>query len=118
MLGGQPAPSVSAATAAGDAAEASEAVSAIAETPTSEGQPPELDDVAESAFRAEARDRGETVQPAAKSAPADEEAERKPLPPLQDLVKRIPPEIRETLDELFRAKFITVKRVPRNALKS
>ena len=40
-----------------------------------------------------------------------------PLPALDELVKRIPPEARELMDELFRAKFVTVKRVPRTALK-
>jgi hypothetical protein len=33
------------------------------------------------------------------------------LPPLEDLVKRIPPKTRAALDELFRANFVTVKRV-------
>lgn len=41
-----------------------------------------------------------------------------PLPPLDDLVQRIPPATRELIDELFRAKFVTVKRVPKSALKS
>jgi len=41
-----------------------------------------------------------------------------PLPTLDDLVKRIPSAARETLDELFRVKFVGVKRVDRNALKS
>jgi hypothetical protein len=39
------------------------------------------------------------------------------LPPLDELVKRIPPEVRETLEDLFRARFVTVKRVPKKALK-
>ncbi len=40
------------------------------------------------------------------------------LPPLDDLVHRIPAPTRELIDELFRAKFVTVKRVPKSALKS
>ncbi len=40
------------------------------------------------------------------------------LPPLEDLVKRIPPATRDLLEELFRARFVTVKRVPKSALKS
>ena len=40
-----------------------------------------------------------------------------PLPPLEDLVNRIPAPTRALVDELFRAKFVTVKRVPRSALK-
>lgn len=39
------------------------------------------------------------------------------LPPMEDLVKRIPMPTRDLLEELFRAKFVTVKRVPRSALK-
>lgn len=34
------------------------------------------------------------------------------LPPLEDLVKRIPPKTRAAMDELFRANFVAVKRVP------
>ncbi len=40
------------------------------------------------------------------------------LPPMEDLVKRIPAPARELMEELFRAKFVTVKRVPQSALKS
>ncbi|WP_164976085.1 hypothetical protein [Oleiharenicola lentus] len=39
------------------------------------------------------------------------------LPPLEDLVKRIPMPTRDLMEELFRAKFVTVKRVPQSALK-
>lgn len=39
------------------------------------------------------------------------------LPPMEDLVKRIPVAARQALDELFRAQFVTVKRVPKSALK-
>lgn len=41
-----------------------------------------------------------------------------PLPPLDELVKRIPNEVRETLDELFRVRFVAVKRVEPGLLKS
>jgi hypothetical protein len=40
------------------------------------------------------------------------------LPPMEDLVKRIPGPARALVEELFRARFVTVKRVPRSALKS
>lgn len=39
------------------------------------------------------------------------------LPPMEDLVKRIPAPTRELLEELFRARFVTVKRIPQSALK-
>ena len=77
-----------------------------------------VDDVAESSFRAEARARGEPVAATLAAKVEVDEADKKPLPPLDSLVQQIPAEVRETLDELFRAKFITVKRVPSTALKS
>lgn len=84
----------------------------------SEGPPPEWpDDSAESAFRAEAKERGETVVPTRPVAEEAEPADPKPLPALNDLVGRIPAEVRETLEDLFRARFVTVKRVPAKALK-
>ena len=75
-----------------------------------------FDEAAESAFRAEAKSRGEVVAPVRAEA-ATEEADPRNLPPLDELVRRIPPEVRATLDDLFRAKFIAVRRVPKNALK-
>lgn len=41
-----------------------------------------------------------------------------PLPPLQTLVDRIPAEARETLEDLFRARFVSVKRVQAENLKA
>jgi len=38
------------------------------------------------------------------------------LPAMEDLVRRIPPGAREVMDELFRAKFVRVQRVPKQAL--
>jgi hypothetical protein len=82
------------------------------------------DEAAESAFIAEARERGETAGPAKPSRRTASDSERegesdsKSLPALDTLVQRIPPAVRETLDELFRAKFTTVRRVPAKVLKS
>jgi hypothetical protein len=73
--------------------------------------------MAESSFLAEARDRGERVAPAKPSEDVVDEMEKKPLPPLDELVNRIPAEVREALDDLFRVRFTTVRRVPRRALK-
>jgi hypothetical protein len=76
-----------------------------------------FDEAAESAFLAEARDRGEVVKPRAESAvEAVDEIETKSLPALDDLVAKIPVEVRETLEDLFRARFTTVKRLPKKAL--
>jgi hypothetical protein len=94
-----------------------ESAARYAEASTVEAPPPGVDDVAESAFRAEAQSRGETVNATPVAVEIAEETDTKSLPPLNDLVKRIPPDVRETLEELFRAKFIAVKRVPKSALK-
>jgi hypothetical protein len=40
-----------------------------------------------------------------------------PLPSLDALVARIPQDVRETLDDLFRVKFINVQRLPASTLK-
>ena len=63
----------------------------------------------------ELKSRGELATPAATEAV--EETDTKNLPPLAELVNRIPPEVREALDDLFRGKFVRVVRVPKKALK-
>ena len=75
------------------------------------------DETAESAFLAEARARGEPVLPAKSKEEVAEEPVAKSLPALDELVQRIPPDVREALDDLFRARFVAVKRVPKGALK-
>ncbi len=86
-------------------------------------EPQGFDEAAEAAFLADARDRGELVSPAASAGKAEpvekeEEEDRASLPALGELVGRIPTEVRETLEELYRAKFVAVRRVPANALKA
>ena len=78
------------------------------------------DENAEAAFIAEARQRGEPVVAAVLTNDAADEREddTKALPPLGDLMKRLSPDVRETLDDLFRAKFTTVRRIPKKALKT
>lgn len=70
----------------------------------------------EAAFLSEARERGE---PVAVSRETVEEVEdnTKALPKLDELVNRIPAETRELLDELFRARFVAVRRVRKKDLK-
>ena len=48
---------------------------------------------------------------------AAEESDVKALPKLDDLVNRIPADVRDSLEELFRAKFVRVQRVPKRVLK-
>lgn len=75
------------------------------------------DDAAEAAFLAEARDRGEVPTPVKAREEIAEETDARPLPALDDLVARIPAEVRESLEDLFRARFVRVARVPRKALR-
>lgn len=81
------------------------------------------DETAEAAFIAEARERGEPiaaapVRVAAKEESGEKDGESKNLPSLESLVDRLSPEVRETLDDLFRAKFTAVRRVPKKAFKA
>jgi hypothetical protein len=72
---------------------------------------------AEASFLAEARERGEDVASvAAALAAAESEEEKSVLPPLEELVQKLPAELRDTLDDLFRAKFVKVMRVRKRDL--
>jgi len=82
------------------------------------------DDAAETAFLSEQKTNGVSVLPQvpAASATTTDQAEppevaNAPLPPLQSLVDRIPADAREVLEDLFRARFVSVKRVQATALK-
>lgn len=86
--------------------------------PVDDGAPVGPADGEEAAFIAEQREQGFAAPAATPAAAAVEPDDKSPLPPLDDLVNRIPAATRELMDELFRAKFITVKRVPRSALKN
>ena len=50
--------------------------------------------------------------------PLEAEERNVSLPPMDDLIQRIPSVTRELMDRLFRAKFITVKRIPNSAFKT
>ncbi|HVW21293.1 MAG TPA: hypothetical protein VHC86_08760 [Opitutaceae bacterium] len=69
----------------------------------------------ESAFLAAARESGEEAPPRLPAAPAPEEPAGS-LPPLEELAGRVPPAVRAALDELFRAKFSAVRRIPAEAI--
>jgi len=86
--------------------------SASAEPGTPAGPSP----AEEAAFPSEQRiaEAAEAPPSVAASVTADEPGS---LPPMEDLVQRIPAPVREQLGELFRAKFVTVKRIPGPALK-
>ncbi|MDB6128328.1 MAG: hypothetical protein JWM35_2224, partial [Verrucomicrobia bacterium] len=74
------------------------------------------DESAESLFLSGQKEQ-EAPAVATSAVEVSEETDGKPLPALEDLVKKIPAEIRATIDELFRAKFVSVKRIPKSALK-
>jgi len=85
------------------------------EKPGSDGAP-WPGEVDESLFLADRRTAGGTV--ILPVAPRAEPAEEKGgLPPLEELVARIPAEARAALDDLFRAKFVGVRRVRPQDLK-
>ena len=69
----------------------------------------------EAAFLAQEREMG-IVTPALTHTETPPE-EKGDLPPMDDLVKRIPMAARDLIEELFRARFVTVKRMPQSALK-
>ena len=77
------------------------------------------DEVTENSFLADAKERGETVMPVLPAAVAEREEpeDTGALPALDDLVQRIPAEVRDLLEELYRVKFTTVRRVPAKQLK-
>lgn len=84
------------------------------EAGTGDDDPPNWpDEAAESSFLAETKTHG---APAAAVQPR-EEARHEPLPKLDECVQRVPADAREALEELFRARFVSVKRVPESALK-
>jgi hypothetical protein len=108
----------------GGAAAAGEASVSLADAgaPADEASP-WPDDAAESAFLAEQGAGGNAVGaalPPAGDATPDapaEDREKVVLPPLQNLVDRLSPGARELLEDLFRAKFVAVRQVPRSVLK-
>jgi hypothetical protein len=72
----------------------------------------------EAAFLSEQSFQEAASAPLSVAAPVETEEPAGALPKLDDLVNRIPAPTRALVEELFRAKFVTVKRVPKSALKS
>lgn len=85
-----------------------------------EGAPVGPSEGEEASFLAEQRIASGVALPPTRAGGANgaEDDPATSLPPLEDLVSRIPAPTRALLDELFRAKFVTVRRVPKSALKS
>lgn len=68
------------------------------------------------AMRSELRARGESMVVSTQTA-SDEAEVATPLPSLDSLVGRLSPEVREVLEDLFRARFTGVRKVPKRVLK-
>ncbi len=113
-----PAPREAATGGASGEAEGTDEAGETAGPPGDEAPPAVWpDESAEAAFIAEEKAKGEPGPARGRPADPPEEADLAPLPPLAELVDRIPADVRETLEDLFRARFVTVKRIPRRALK-
>ncbi len=56
-------------------------------------------------------------KPTRRQTEAAETLDGGPLPELEDMIAKVPQDLQEKLDDLFRAKFQTVKRVPAAVLK-
>ena len=86
---------------------------APAEQSPSSGAPDESewpDEADESAFLSESRARGEAPDLAGSRGAAPVIGDK--VPPLDEMVERVPPALRGLLDDLFRAKFTGVRRFP------
>ena len=79
------------------------------------GAPVGPGELEESAFLAEQQS---NAPKAAVPAPLEADERTVALPPMDELIHRIPVATRELMDQLFRAKFITVKRLPVSAFKT
>ena len=71
----------------------------------------------EAAFHPADGSSGEAYSLQPKAYSAEPETGDASLPPMEDLVMRIPAPTRALMEELFRARFVTVKRVPASDLK-
>jgi hypothetical protein len=85
-----------------------------------EGAPAGPSEAEEATFLSEqtTRGAGADVVPVGVSLVAELEDAGTKLPGMDELVQRIPADIREVMDELFRVKFVRVQRVPKKALQS
>ena len=104
---------------AGEPAASAVTLPAVEETIDESETPIGPTEAEESAYLAEqtaAAPSGATASEGKDAAEVDEAPAK--LPAIEDLVQRIPAETREALDELFRARFVRVQRVPRKALKA
>jgi len=76
------------------------------------------DEAMEAAMSAEAAQRdGPAKKPTKKEREEAETLDGGPLPKLDEMIAKVPADLQEKMDDLFRAKFQSVRRVPQAALK-
>jgi len=114
-------------SAAGEGYDEAEPVASFASSmdslpPADDEDGPPLEEL-EAQMRGElaAREAGFVTASAAarRAAATDDEDDGKgaALPDIDELVARLPADVRETLDELFRARFVSVKKLPKRLLR-
>lgn len=83
-----------------------------------EDMAPWPDEAMEAAMSAEVADRdGPAKKPTKKQREEAETLDGGPLPKLDDMIAQVPADLQEKMDDLFRAKFQSVRRVPEATLK-
>jgi len=77
------------------------------------------DEAMEAAMSAEVSEReGPAKKPTKKEREHAETLDGPPLPKLEEMIATVPADLQEKMDELFRAKFQSVRRVPAATLKN
>lgn len=71
---------------------------------------------AEASALADVRERGEDTVIASALSKVEEETVKKALPPLEQLTPRIPDQVKESMEELFRAKWTRVVRIKKRQI--
>lgn len=88
------------------------------ESPVEDGAPEWPDEETEAAMLVEVQEREVLAAPVTKRRAAREETDDTgDLPALDNAVQQVPLAVRQTLDTLFRAQFVQVRRVPAAVLK-
>lgn len=77
----------------------------------------EREEAMKAAMDVEDAERQASAAPNRRKAAVEETLDGGPLPALEDMIARVPAELQEAMDDLFRAKFQTVRRVPKAVLK-
>ena len=97
-------------------------VNRAAPAPEQPESAPWIDEEREAAMKAamevEDAQRHATAAPNRRKEAVRDTLDGGPLPELEDMIAQVPADLQEKMDDLFRAKFQTVKRVPEAVLKS